>query len=69
MSYFITILVIAIVSTYLIFMIIYFGKRIKNKEGIVNDCDMCKNKGKRIIKYYYKQKKKEQKLNQKKQEV
>lgn len=53
------IIVIIIVSIYLLFISFYYLLRIKNGRGISSTCDECKDKGKRLIKYYYLQKKKE----------
>ena len=42
-------------------MLIYFTNRLIKGRGLVDECDQCKNRGKRLIKYYYKQKRKEEK--------
>ncbi len=59
------IITIIIVSSYLLLMLFYFAKKVQSGEGINSECDECKNKGAKLIKYYYKQKKKECKINSK----
>jgi len=55
------IIVIILISIYMLIMLIYFTNRLIKGRGLVDECDQCKNRGKRLIKYYYKQKRKEEK--------
>ena len=55
------IIVIILVSIYMLIMLVYFINRLINGQGLVDECDQCKNKGKRLLKFYYKQKRKEEK--------
>lgn len=57
------IITIIIISCYLLAMTIYFGNRLIKGKGLVDECDSCASKGKKLIKYYYKQKKKEEKIS------
>ena len=59
----VVIIVLSITFIYLVLMLIYFIKRKMSGKNITDtECDMCKDRGKKLIKYYYKQKRKEEKL-------